>query len=152
MAPSAPIAKALHLAASSVGHLDSVALEAKALTDSLSLLSSQAEAAVKRVRELDGLRGRVQAVRVGRGEGGGGVCWGVGFTVGAQASHQCGAAAGLPLPLRPSRSCSPPPPHPTSPHPQALERTEDILDLRSCLTGVTSAMERGDTLSARSSA
>lgn len=63
LAPSPAVAKALHAAASSVGHLDSVALDAKALTDSLASLSGQAEAAVKRVRELDGQRGRVQEVR-----------------------------------------------------------------------------------------
>lgn len=61
VAPSPAVAKALHAAASSVGHLDTVAIEAKALTDSLASLSTQAEAAVRRVRELDGLRSRIQS-------------------------------------------------------------------------------------------
>lgn len=62
VAPSAAVAKALHSAASSIGRLDTVAIETKALTESLASLSGQAEVAVKRVRELDGLRGRIQAV------------------------------------------------------------------------------------------
>ena len=62
VAPSAAIAKAMQHAASSAIALDGVAVEAAAITDSLSTLSLQAESAVKRVRELDTTRARIQLV------------------------------------------------------------------------------------------
>ena len=63
VAPSPHIAKAMQAAASSAVALDGVVVEAAAITDSLSSLSLQAEAAVRRVRELDTLRARIQSVR-----------------------------------------------------------------------------------------
>jgi hypothetical protein len=86
-APNAEIGAAMAGAASALEKLDNVALECRALGGSLSSLSSQAEVAVRRVRDIDAQRARLQA---------------------------------------------------------ALERVDDILDLRGCLQGVQSAMDCGD--------
>lgn len=86
-APSAEIGSAMLGAATALEKLDHVAMECRSLGGSLSALSLQAEAAVRRVRDLDVQRARVQA---------------------------------------------------------ALERVDDILDLRACLGGVQAAMQCED--------
>jgi hypothetical protein len=86
-APSAEIGSAMLAAATALEKLDNVALECRALGGNLSTLSTQTEVAVRRVRDIDAQRARLQA---------------------------------------------------------ALERVDDILDLRGCLTGVSVAMESGD--------
>lgn len=60
-APSAEIAGALHVVASTVAQLDSVSSDARSLASNLSSFTAQAESAVRRVRQLDGLRNRLQA-------------------------------------------------------------------------------------------
>ena len=61
---SEAVGASLRTVAAATGILGTVVAEARALTDSLSSLSVHAEAAVKRVRELDAMRSRIQMVRM----------------------------------------------------------------------------------------
>jgi hypothetical protein len=89
--PSPHVAKAIVAAAASIASLDTVSADARALTASLTNLSATAESAVRKIRELDGVRTRIQL---------------------------------------------------------ALDRVEDVIDLQSCLSGVSAATELGDLESA----